>query len=144
MRCGRAASCPWYGRYPQRLRPPLLLLTLTVGRVRQACYLSGGVDSAAVLGMASRLSGRSIDAFTVRFDHPDYDESVAAREMAELAGSRYHEVLMTDQQFADSFEASVVQCEGPQINGHAGRDHWSNCFSVLLGGGGFKGFRGRR
>lgn len=27
----------------------------------------------------------------------------------------------------------------PMINGHAGRDHWSNCFSVLLGGGGFKG-----
>jgi asparagine synthase (glutamine-hydrolysing) len=53
-----------------------------------ACYLSGGVDSAAVLGMASRLSGRSIDAFTVRFDHPDFDESAAAREMAAHVGSR--------------------------------------------------------
>lgn len=27
----------------------------------------------------------------------------------------------------------------PLINGHAGRDHWSNCFSVLMGGGGIKG-----
>jgi len=27
----------------------------------------------------------------------------------------------------------------PMINGHAGRDHWSNCFSVLFGGGGLKG-----
>jgi hypothetical protein len=27
----------------------------------------------------------------------------------------------------------------PLINGHAGRDHWANCFSVLLGGGGLKG-----
>jgi uncharacterized protein (DUF1501 family) len=26
----------------------------------------------------------------------------------------------------------------PMINGHAGRDHWSNCFSVVLGGGGLK------
>ena len=29
----------------------------------------------------------------------------------------------------------------PLINGHAGRDHWSNCFSVILGGGGLAGGR---
>lgn len=29
----------------------------------------------------------------------------------------------------------------PLINGHAGRDHWSNCFSVLIGGGGIQGGR---
>jgi hypothetical protein len=27
----------------------------------------------------------------------------------------------------------------PLVNCNAGRDHWSNCFSVLLGGGGLKG-----
>ena len=27
------------------------------------------------------------------------------------------------------------------MNGHAGRDHWSDCFSVLLAGGGIKGGR---
>ncbi len=40
----------------------------------------------------------------------------------------------------------VIYCAGefgrtPLINGHAGRDHWSNCFSVLLGGGGVQGGR---
>jgi uncharacterized protein (DUF1501 family) len=29
----------------------------------------------------------------------------------------------------------------PLINGNAGRDHWSSCFSVLLGGGGLCGGR---
>jgi len=29
----------------------------------------------------------------------------------------------------------------PLINGNAGRDHWSSCFSVLLGGGGLSGGR---
>ncbi|MBA4190343.1 MAG: DUF1501 domain-containing protein [Planctomycetaceae bacterium] len=38
----------------------------------------------------------------------------------------------------------VIYCAGefgrtPLINGNAGRDHWSDCFSVLLGGGGLKG-----
>ena len=34
-------------------------------------------------------------------------------------GRRYHEVLVSDHEFADTFVQSVVQCEGPQINGHA-------------------------
>ena len=29
----------------------------------------------------------------------------------------------------------------PRMNGHAGRDHWSDCFSVLLAGGGLQGGR---
>lgn len=29
----------------------------------------------------------------------------------------------------------------PKINGHAGRDHWAPCFSVLLAGGGVQGGR---
>ncbi len=38
----------------------------------------------------------------------------------------------------------IIYCAGefgrtPLINGNAGRDHWSDCFSVLLGGGGLKG-----
>ena len=37
----------------------------------------------------------------------------------------------------------LVYCAGefgrtPLINGHAGRDHWSNCFSVLFAGGGLQ------
>jgi uncharacterized protein (DUF1501 family) len=38
----------------------------------------------------------------------------------------------------------LILCAGefgrtPLINGYAGRDHWSNCFTVLFGGGGLKG-----
>ncbi|MFN0053547.1 MAG: DUF1501 domain-containing protein [Planctomycetales bacterium] len=40
----------------------------------------------------------------------------------------------------------LVYCVGefgrtPRINGHAGRDHWSDCFSVMLAGGGLAGGR---
>ena len=42
----------------------------------------------------------------------------------------------------------VIYCAGefgrtPRINGHAGRDHWSNCFTVMLAGGGIQGGRRR-
>ena len=40
----------------------------------------------------------------------------------------------------------IIYCAGefgrtPRMNGHAGRDHWSDCFSVLLAGGGIRGGR---
>jgi uncharacterized protein (DUF1501 family) len=40
----------------------------------------------------------------------------------------------------------IVYCVGefgrtPRINGHAGRDHWADCFSVMLAGGGIQGGR---
>lgn len=40
----------------------------------------------------------------------------------------------------------LIFCAGefgrtPMINGHAGRDHWSNCFTVMFAGGGMPGGR---
>lgn len=40
----------------------------------------------------------------------------------------------------------IVYCVGefgrtPRMNGHAGRDHWADCFSVMLAGGGIHGGR---
>lgn len=52
--------------------------------------------------------------------------------------------LVEDLEARGMLDDVVILCAGefgrtPLINGHAGRDHWANCFSVLLGGGGLKG-----
>lgn len=48
-------------------------------------FLSGGVDSSLVAAVARSLHpDRRLRAFTVRFDEPSYDESRAARDVAEL------------------------------------------------------------
>lgn len=54
--------------------------------------------------------------------------------------------LVEDLEQRGMLQDVVIYCAGefgrtPLINGHAGRDHWSNCFSVLLGGGGLAGGR---
>ena len=46
------------------------------------CYLSGGLDSCAVLGFAARHAAEPIRAFTLAFDQVAYDEEAIAREMA--------------------------------------------------------------
>jgi asparagine synthase (glutamine-hydrolysing) len=47
------------------------------------CYLSGGIDSCCILGLATGAMQSPVKAFTIAFDHADYDESGIAREMAE-------------------------------------------------------------
>ena len=51
------------------------------------CYLSGGLDSCSMLGLAARHHPEPIRAFTLTFDHGNYDEEKEAREMAAKAGA---------------------------------------------------------
>jgi asparagine synthase (glutamine-hydrolysing) len=53
-------------------------------------FLSGGVDSSAVVAALSR-SGCTVNSFTVGFDAADYDERPYARTVAELYGTTHHE-----------------------------------------------------
>ena len=60
-------------------------------------FLSGGVDSAAVLRTMARLGGARVQAFTAAFDVPGAaDEGEAAARLAAAAGAR-HEVLRIDE-----------------------------------------------
>lgn len=47
------------------------------------CYLSGGIDSCSMLGLASAVQQSPVKAFTISFDHSAYDEAAIATEMAE-------------------------------------------------------------
>ncbi len=86
------------------------------------CYLSGGVDSSAVLGMAAayhpKSGGRSVAAFTIAFDHPAFDESASARRSAAHAGADFHPVAVTETDFADCFADAVWHGETIQYNAH--------------------------
>lgn len=52
-----------------------------------ACYLSGGIDSCSIIGMAAAIQQSPVKAFTISFDDVRYDEAAIATEMAEKAGA---------------------------------------------------------
>src|SRR5262249_19608436 len=82
------------------------------------CYLSGGLDSCAVLGLAAPHHDGPIRAFTLTFDRPDYDEGPIAREMAERAGAVFHPIPVSQSDLADHFLDAVVQAETLATNAH--------------------------
>jgi asparagine synthase (glutamine-hydrolysing) len=64
--------------------------------------LSGGVDSAAVLGLMREAGADSIASFTVGYDDPLYDERGSARIAAERFGSDHHELRVDGSDFLDA------------------------------------------
>lgn len=56
-------------------------------------FLSGGIDSALVSAIASRLSKQKINTFTIAFDDPKYDESKVAKQYSQIIESNHTETL---------------------------------------------------
>ena len=84
-----------------------------------ASYLSGGLDSCSLLGVAASQSADPIHAFTLSFpDDAAYDESAAAQEMAASCGAVYHEVPVHWHHLAENYEAALWHAESPFLNTH--------------------------
>ncbi|WP_101948043.1 asparagine synthase (glutamine-hydrolyzing) [Mycobacterium sp. 3519A] len=89
-----------------------------VADVEVASYLSGGIDSCAVLGLAQQEMDRPIRAFTLTFDNALYDEASVAEAQAKHVGATYHPIPITGREIAESFADAVWHSETQMFNGH--------------------------
>ncbi|MEO1999643.1 MAG: DUF1501 domain-containing protein [Planctomycetaceae bacterium] len=87
---------------------------------------------------------RCVTVNTGYWDHHDNIEKGLEEHLPPL--DRAMAALIADLEERGMLDDVLIYCAGefgrtPLINGHAGRDHWSNCFSVMLAGGGLPGGR---
>ncbi len=77
-------------------------------------FLSGGVDSSAVVALMHELGVRDIETFTVAYDFgPQFDETRYARQVAARFKTRHHEVYVTPEEFRDFIPSLVDHMEEP-------------------------------
>ena len=81
-------------------------------------YLSGGLDSCSVLGLAARHLPEPIRAFTLTFEDVKYDEGLVAQEMAALAGAEFMPIPIGQRELADNFSDAIAQSETVCMNAH--------------------------
>lgn len=87
-----------------------------VSDVPLGAFLSGGVDSSAVVGLMSRAMSQPVKTFSIGFNEDTYNELKYARVAAKAFGTEHHEFIVTpdicdivdelvwhfDEPFADS------------------------------------------
>ena len=69
-----------------------------VADVPVGAFLSGGIDSSAVVAAAQRVSTQPVRTFTIGSTTTDYDESSDARAVAECLGTDHTELTVTDSE----------------------------------------------
>ncbi len=65
-----------------------------ISDVRLGAFLSGGLDSSAVVSAMSELSNIPVETHTIGYTENAYDESNAAREIANHLGTNHHEFIL--------------------------------------------------
>lgn len=98
------------------------LLIDSVGERLQAgvpvgVYLSGGIDSAALLGIAAAIDGKKMDAFTIQFEDERFDESSYAQVSANFNNANLHTLKVNEHDIACNFENAVNHACVPISNG---------------------------
>jgi len=65
-------------------------------------FLSGGVDSSAVVGLMSQFTQKAVATFSIGFkDQQSYDEKIYAEKVAKLFNTNHHEKDIEPQDFKD-------------------------------------------
>ncbi len=85
----------WLAEFEDRLRNAVRIRLRS--DVPLGVFLSGGVDSSAIVSLAARESPRPLRTFTVGFDEPDYDEIGPARVVADHLGTDHSELIVRDR-----------------------------------------------
>jgi len=75
------------------------------------CYLSGGIDSCSIMGLAAAASQSPVRAFTIGFDSAEYDETAIATEMARTAGAEQEILRVESDHLYDFFEETLWHTE---------------------------------
>ena len=68
-----------------------------VADVPVGVFLSGGIDSGLVAACASDAVPGGIEAYTVAYGDPNFDEAIEAATTAQLLGAKHHTLTLTDE-----------------------------------------------
>ena len=128
-----------------------------IADVKVGAFLSGGIDSSAIVAIAQRHGGEAMPCFTARYEGDGNDELVADLPYARLAAKHFgvplHEVSIDDR-ISDDFAGMVTTLDEPQadpaalLSSHISALAAQHGIKVLLSGAGgddiFTGYRRHR
>ena len=80
-------------------------------------FLSGGLDSAIVVGLMARASSGELRTFSIGFDEDSFTETDAAEESARYFGTIHHTRIITGDEVARDLDKLLEACDQPTGDG---------------------------
>ncbi len=80
-------------------------------------FLSGGIDSSAVVGLMASVSDRPISTFNVSFDESEFSESQYARLIAKKFNTNHTEINLTPNDFLRDLPHALSAMDHPSGDG---------------------------
>jgi asparagine synthase (glutamine-hydrolysing) len=87
-----------------------------VADVPVAAFLSGGIDSTAVVALMAELAA-SVETFNVSFKDTEFDESKYAQMVSAKFGTRHHTIITSPEKFLDEFPNALNAMDSPSGDG---------------------------
>jgi asparagine synthase (glutamine-hydrolysing) len=90
-----------------------------IADVPVGAFLSGGVDSSAVVALMTRISGERLKTFSIGFgsEGAGIDERSDARVLAEHYGTDHHEVIVSGGEVREQLDAIIEAMDQPSGDG---------------------------
>ncbi len=88
-----------------------------VADVPVGAFLSGGLDSAVVVGLMSKAGGTPLRTFSIGFDEMGYSEAEAAAATARHFGTDHHASVLNGGQVASDIEKLLAALDQPTGDG---------------------------
>lgn len=98
------------------------LLTKAVERrliadVPFGAFLSGGIDSSAIVGLMSKVSAEKVKTFSVTFDESEFSESKYAQLIAKKFNTDHHEIKLSPEDFLTELPNALKAMDHPGGDG---------------------------
>jgi asparagine synthase (glutamine-hydrolysing) len=88
-----------------------------VSDVPLGAFLSGGIDSSAIVGLMAEVSTTPVKTFTVGFEEKEFDESGFANNIAKKFNTDHNQVLLKPNVFLDELTNALNAMDTPSGDG---------------------------
>ena len=119
----------WSIEFPTDIQPPRNAAAFTrtalldsvehhfVSDVPVGIFLSGGIDSTALLALSRTLGKTDLQTYSIGVNNASLDESSIARRTAAHFGAQHHELQLNDASGLETFGSFLESIDQPTIDG---------------------------
>ncbi|MEM8901348.1 MAG: asparagine synthase (glutamine-hydrolyzing) [Bacteroidota bacterium] len=80
-------------------------------------FLSGGIDSSAVVALMASITEKPVHTFSIGFEEREFDESPYARQIAEKFRTDHRQITLNPQKMLEDLPEALAAMDSPSADG---------------------------